>query len=63
MLIAFVIPINLHLRQLLLATGYALFGVFFLIVAAVFSSLLKKPRFVVLSVNHSDPGLESNAAA
>jgi len=61
-LIVSAIAIDLNVQRVLLATVYALFGVFFLIVAAVFSSLLKKPRFVVLSVNHSDAGLESNAA-
>jgi hypothetical protein len=49
--------------QLLLAVViYALFGAFFLIVAAVFSSVLKKPRFVLLSVNHSDVDFEAIAA-
>lgn len=50
-------------RLPLIAIVFALFGIFFLIIAASFSSLLKKPRFVILSVNHSDSGLESTAAA
>jgi hypothetical protein len=54
---------DLHLQQLIVAIAYALFSVFFLIFAAVFSSLVKKTHFVVLSVNHSDASLESDAAA
>jgi hypothetical protein len=54
---------DLHLQQLIMAITYTLFSVFSLIVAAVFSSLVKKTRFVVLSVNHSDANLESDAAA
>jgi hypothetical protein len=50
-------------RLPLIAIVFALFGVFFLIIAATFSSLLKKPRFILLSVNHSDAGLKSIAAA
>jgi hypothetical protein len=49
--------------MLLMTIVYALFGIFFLIVAVAFSSLLKKPRFVLLSVNYSDADLESIAAA
>ena len=51
------------LQNLLMATIYALFGGFFLIVAVTFSSLLKKPRFILLSVNNRTAGLEAIAAA
>jgi len=62
-LIASAITIDVHLQRLLVATFFLPFSVIFLIVAAVFSSLLKKPHFVMLSVNHSDASLESDAAA
>ncbi len=60
--------IDLHLQdprlqQSIAASAGALFSVFFLIVAAMFSSLVKKTHFVILSVNHSDASLESDAAA
>ena len=44
------------------AAVFAVVSVFFLIVAIAFSSLLKKPRFVLLLINYS-AGLDSVAAA
>ncbi|HYC20998.1 MAG TPA: hypothetical protein VEF35_10445 [Candidatus Bathyarchaeia archaeon] len=51
------------MQQLIVAIAYVLFSVFFLIVAVVFSSLVKKTHFIVLSVNHPDASLESDVAA
>jgi pSer/pThr/pTyr-binding forkhead associated (FHA) protein len=61
--IIFVGAISITVQAWLLTIIYALFGAFFLIVAVAFSSLLKKPRFVLLSVNQSDAGLDSIAEA
>jgi hypothetical protein len=63
---AHIIDLNLQdprLQQSITASVCALFSVLFLIIAVMFSSLVKKAHFVILSVNHSDAGLESDAAA
>jgi hypothetical protein len=60
--VAVVVPLALDF-DLLIAIIYAGAGISFLAIAAWFSSLLKKPRYTLLTINHSNASLDSIAAS